>query len=648
MKRDERYGAKNAQIAPPTDQRGFAVVVVLLVIVIVTLLGAGFLLMATTENRIAENERLSMQALYAAETGTRLVKAWFDRPMSSANLSNPTLGVLDRSLRLIDNDGNPATVPVVADGSPTKPYYKQGVDSDSDSNDDVFDQPYRGSLADTLLGTEDGPDIRIDEGASSAAKSYLAAVSDALFAGYPGKGLAARINRIDIYGPPYAQSGGNWVRYGMATVKVVAGIYKREPNGGERKIAERMVKVVLNQISYNPGEVLGPLHSCDTLTWNGEFTVYWGVSTAVSDTDLHKNHDKQAAGLPRVPSSELKVDLLWGYDSDPNFAAYKAVIDGLKIDDPWLRLIFGGPLADSGTTAAQPWPFTWTAGSPLQDGDLPYHPGPPGPNPYPNSWDGTHSNTFQNTAVTCPELEYDLWKRIATSGGENVHYYEWAVGRLFREDGAGPLRTFREITNGETGLFFFDTKDGLAPHDDDGDGQYDNLTPGIRIAGGTWGVRGVVYLNAEVFQSRGVKGGPATFAAPGEPFQDENKNAKFDLGEDWINIRYPTNLKDPFVADASDRLQHDGSKGGLPVRNERGPSFAAEALVWGLLYNNGYYDATGNGIYYGTVISKQGIGWYSPSSGTPKHYWDDSLRSNFPPFGWDLPRVTITRWETDI
>ena len=42
------------------------------------------LLVAATENRIAENERLSAQALYAADTGAKVVKRWFDRQLKPA------------------------------------------------------------------------------------------------------------------------------------------------------------------------------------------------------------------------------------------------------------------------------------------------------------------------------------------------------------------------------------------------------------------------------------------------------------------------------------------------------------------------------------------------------------------------------------
>lgn len=645
-----RKTGRRRQRETNSAQSGFAIVVVLVVIVILTLLSVSLALMADTENRIATNERLSAQALYAAETATRMVKRWFDQPMSPQNLSNPGVGVVDRSLRLIDADGDPSTAALVADGSVARPYYKQGVDLDGDGADDLFEKPYRGSLVDTLLGTEIGPDLRIDEHASAAARTYLRELSRRLFDGYPGgdDGLAVRISRIDVYAPPRVWSGGAWVRHGIATVKAIARVYQALDGGSELAIGERMVRVVLNEIPYNPRMGLGALHSCDALTWNGEFTVHWGLATAVSATDLHNNHDKLPVSLARVLPPDVWIDLLWGHDDDVAFAAYKDVIDGLRVEDPWLRVFSGGQLAEAPTADVQPWPFTWIPGTPLDDGDLPYHPGPPGPNPYPTTWDGSHSNVFQNTPVGCPEQPYELWKSIATSGSRDVHYYVWVQGDSFSEDGVGPVRTFRSITDEQSGLFFFDTADGMAPLDADGDGEFDNLSPAVHLSGGRWGVQGMVYLNAMSFSTQGIGGRPVIFNAPGEPFQDRNQNGRWDLGEDWINLSYPTRLDGLFAADSTDTLQDDGSNGGVAVRNARGPDIDGEALVWGILYNNGYYDATGNGTYYGSVISKQGIGELSPAAGTPHHYWDESLRGAWPPQEWDLPRVTITHWETDM
>jgi len=70
--------------------------------------------------------------------------------------------------------------------------------------------------------------------------------------------------------------------------------------------------------------------------------------------------------------------------------------------------------------------------------------------------------------------------------------------------------------------------------------------------------------------------------------------------------------------------------------------------MWGVFYTSGGFDATGNARYYGSVISKSGVGEYHPSAGTPNLYWDENIVKNWPPAGWDLPRVVISRWETDL
>jgi len=619
-------------------QRGSALVIAILVTAILTVLGLSFLLLADTENRIAETEKLSAQALYFAEAGARQVKRWFDHPGSlTFNLAWPPLAAVDRSQRKIDTDGAGPNAPVPADGTPAAPYYKQGVDRDGDGLDDIFDKPYRDALVDTLLGTEDGPDMVLDESGSPEARSFLADLSNRLLSDFPaaGAGIRARIVRIDVYGPPYLDVAGSWTRYGMGTIKVTARVYRQE-GSSELVLAERVIKAVLNETPY-PGPY-GPLHSCKNLTWNGDFTVHWGPASAVNDSDLTNNHKKLAASWPRVVPPSQRLDLLWGWDNDTNFQAYKNAIEGMTVEDPWFRYLSGGSLSSLGCTGGtptpeQPCPFNWTGG-PLGDGQYPYHGG---------SNDGTHSNAFENVAlVTCPEFDYDTWKTIATSGTSDVHYFVWDNGSSFKENGSGTARTFRDITDNREGLFFFDTKDGLPPHDDNGDGEFDNLTPAISIQGGTWGVRGFVYLNANSFQTKGVGGRPATFRAPGEPYQDKNQNGRYDPGENWLNLRYPTSLSDPFVADKNDTF------GGSVLRNSKGPEVTADAVLWGILYNSGYFDATGNARYFGSVVAKQGIGETSPSAGTPDLYWDETIVEDWPPKTWDLPRVIITRWETDL
>ncbi len=112
-------------------------------------------------------------------------------------------------------------------------------------------------------------------------------------------------------------------------------------------------------------------------------------------------------------------------------------------------------------------------------------------------------------------------------------------------------------------------------------------------------------------------------------------------GEDWVNLAYPAALGLPFPVDSTDTF------GGAVMRNERGPDIADTAVLWGIIYNNGYFEATGNAKYYGSVISRSGVGELKAAAGTPDLYWDQTITDDFPPDNWNLPRVIVTRWETD-
>ena len=627
-------------------ERGSALVIAVLVIVILTLLGVSFLLMAETENRIAQNEKLSAQALYFAEGGARQVKRWFDRPFSSFNLANPPLTIVDRTLRRLDTDGAGPNAPFVQDGSTGAPRYKQGVDLDGNGNDDVFEKPYRGTLAHALLGTPDGPDMRIDENYSSTAKTFLATLSERLLANFPAAaaGIRARITRIDIYAPPYLNIAGAWTRYGMGTVAVTA-VIVRTRGGVEQVLARRTIRAVLNETPF-PGPS-GPLHSCSLLQTNGELGAHWGAVQAVGAAEPASNHTKLPASLARDTPLTPKIDRFLYWNNDALFAAYKTKVEtqsgGLTIEDPWYRFmsaqtVNNAPVCGPATGVNDPQrcPFGWDGVSDLGADQQPYHQG---------GTEGSHSNVFQNTpVVTCPDFDYETWKAVATSGGSDVHYYAWDNGDSFRENGFGPAQTFRSILDNKEGLFFFDTRDGAPPTDSDSDGEFENLTPPIQLSGGTFGFRGFIYLNSEHFQSRGATGRNVTFLLPGEPFQDKDGNGVRDAGENWINLNYNgiTNLASSFRGSATDNF------GGSVTYNAIGPTFTDTANFWGVMYSSGRVSPTGNARYFGSVIARSGVGDTSPAAGTADFYWDESILRNWPPASWDLPRVVITRWETDF
>jgi hypothetical protein len=271
-------------------------------------------------------------------------------------------------------------------------------------------------------------------------------------------------------------------------------------------------------------------------------------------------------------------------------------------------------------------------------------------NPSYDGWKANRSSFFQGVVpADCtahPPFPYEQWKAVALAGGKNVHYYTHAGGSKFKENGTGDATEFHELTNGKTGFFFFDTEDGNPPTDA-------NLTPEIWLAGVDWGVTGFVYLNAWSFHTHDVIAPTVEFRPPGEPFQDKNENGVFDPGlpapdtENWVNLNLNSiSTLGPFRGDANDNF---GSSDSDPVWNERGPVINAPAMVEGILYNKGYFDCRGTGNYYGAVVTARNVWPKSSVMDSPHIYWDASLaEDDWVPDVWGLPRVMITRWETDL
>jgi len=587
------------------SQQGSAIVLAMLVSVILTLLGISFLLMSDTENRIAQNEKLASQALYAADASTRAVKHWFDHPDLDSAIPFPSPSVVRRDLRMIDIDGPGPVAPRAAGAGET---YKAGIDLDGNGNEDLFERPYRGSIQHALSGTAAGPDMRIEDA------TFLDALSDSLLADFPaaGSGVVARISRIDIYAPPMIETEGGWARFGMGTVKVRVRILD-----DGRTIAERELSAVLNEAPY-PGPY-GPLHSCAGLTLatsGAPFPMHWGPVTALETVVI--DLPPLSPGPPRSTSGFPRFDPLWGPAFGATLTQYNSRLSAGTDDlgDPWFRLVTAGTIA-GGPAESQPHPPVWigwdgvaaSPGSPIDD-----------------------SNVAQEQYVECPEYAYDVWKMVATSGGADVRYFAWASGDEFRENGRGVPRSFRDITDGEEGLFFFDTRDGLPPASDSS-----NLTPEIAIAGGTWSFRGLIYLNAASIQTSGIAGVSADFVAPGEPYEDLNQNGRFDVGdESWIDLIYPNTLSGAFTA------------GGGAGRQASSPNVILDtASLNGILYTNGKFEATGTARHHGSIIARSGVVQTRSDPGLPEVYWDPAIVNDWPPNGVRLPRVILTAWTTD-
>ena len=617
------------QTDAPTDapwrrgEEGSALILAALVTVILSLLGLSYLMMAQTENTIAENERNSAAAMYVAEAGARMVAGWFNDPTTTGYLV-PTAADVDRTKRVFDHDNNTGTARVLGvSGDAAKPLYKDSTFTASG----IFDRPYRSALADTLMGVETGTDSNpsyADKGPDLIVNdSFLTTINNTLFPNYPAPWLRARVTHIEVYGPPLISIGGTLTRMGVATVKVVAGVFMYPGTASERQVATRVVKAVVNEIPV-PGPV-GPLQSCSTLAYTGDFQIHWGTGSSIGNADLPSNlNAKTYSGMP------YNVNDPYTYITGANtLASWATTNNGVAIEDPWAKFISGGAINGAPNTNPQPWP--WASATPP---------------------DQDHSNLFQNTVINCPQFDYALWKSIAQSGMKNMYYYKWLSADNFSLDGTGASTTFRAATDNTTGVFFFDTKDGLAP-----DAGGTNLTPAISLSGGTWGVAGFMYLNATDFGTTGLGGRNQLIFPPGEPgdgsgFVNFTYPSSFTGGYTIHNtvgiqsFEYPSGSGTWYCTDASICTSASRTQAGAPVKDSTGLPFVGAVAIDGVFFTAGTFDTQGNANYYGSVVAQRGV---VDGAGTPGFYFDESLiKGSWPPKGMAMPRVVISSWQTNL
>jgi hypothetical protein len=394
----------------------------------------------------------------------------------------------------------------------------------------------------------------------------------------------------------------------MGTIEVTAGIYSLSAT-----LAERTIRIVLSETPY-AAAVHGPVHSCGDAQIFGEIGVRWGTLSAVGEISIFPSELVVPPSLPRAPADGDAADRLWTDDPAWISAFNSSVGPTEDLGDPWLRLVAGGGILGAPSTAGQPY-----AG-----------PAPPAPGTPPPWSCCDRSNVFQHQPwVGCPRYDYRFWKDVSRSGLGGARYYSWSPPDGFLEGGVGPPRTFREIfarADGEPGLYFFDTADGLPPHDDDGDGTYDNLTPEIHV-GADWRARGFLFANAEKFSASGlVDTLPETLRAPAEPF--------VGAPDAWIDLFYPQDLDTPY---------HPGGPVGW---SPYGPAIESLATFRGILVTTGAFEASTGGSFYGSVVAREVVldGSIAPAT---RFYWDASLGREWPPDGWKIPRLIVTSVSRD-
>ena len=630
----------NTGSAGGTDdrQRGSALILAILVTAILGIVGATVLQLADGEMKIAAHGRDRDQLLNVAETGARMVKAWFDQPVSgdpssAVNIRHALLGRhdprdpadFDRTRRMIDHDNNPATSRVAADGTTGREFYRQGRSVVSGRPHlDLFSKPYRGGTTLQFLGSESGPDIVLED--RPGVSDLLDEINADLF---PDQNTTGRIEKIEIFAPIGSDAVSPTDRLGVATVKVTAARFDRS---GRNLAARSVVRMGLAEIPTNAPR--GPLESCGDLTALGPLRARWGRVLAAGDVMLPDQLDRLdgfvASAFPyasfglRISGSASGGDLAdWLNDPDDS------------VEDPWLKVVAGGNLVGWHTLPDQPLPFNQT-----------------------RSIDLDHSNLFQRApGITCATFDYDLWKRIAMSGmpgDRHLHYFAFDPGTgLFREGGAGTPRSVRDWTHGRTGIFFFDTADGSRP------GSL-NRTPPVVISGGDWHTAGLIYLNAVSFAADSVAGVDRVVLPPGEPYDVMDHDGARDGLETYVNLMYGTTigsgaltddiLKQSVATQNVSAASPDGERYGVATtlqRDPRGLPTLAAVNLFGVLYNSGDIVAEGSVVVYGSLAAGDDVIQVSSSAPTPVIYFDDRLNTGeWPPPEIAMPRTFVTFWQT--
>jgi len=597
-------------------ERGSALLISLMVMVILTLLGIAYILMAETENQIAVNQRNAGQVLYVAEGGARAAVNWFNSPTGGFTL--PATTDVDRTQRWLDSSpaGGDGVWDTAADGTSGKERYKQTTGL-------MFQKPYRPSIEDTFLGNEDHPDLRITSGTFlDTLNSRMLGTGSGTLADPDPQPTYGKITQIDVYAPPILVVNGSRTRHGVATIKVTAQKI-RNIGGTDRVLSERTIKVVVNEINYPAAG--GPLQSCSSTGWGGDFTIHWGASSVQAtpaDFSINSGNldNKIKTGMPYTTGSPSEY-----FATAADFDAFYALHGTATIEDPWFKLMVGGLI----TNISDPGECT--------------NPGGQQPCPYnPGLWTGIddNSNIFQDqgSLAACPNFDYALFKTVAQRGGAGIYYYgAYNSGTsTWREGGTGTPKTFKGASDNRSGFFFFDTADGNAPTYDAGNNCL-NCTNALSYnSADKWGtgLDAFIYLNAVSFGTTGggTVGYTRTFNAPGEPYFDSNGNKTHDAGEPFMNFDYPAGESDAFT------INIGGS------RDAQGPNISVtDVALDGIMYLSGTFDTVGNGKYYGAVVAHK-----VAVTATADMWYNERISTNaWPPPSSPVPKVYVSVWEVD-
>lgn len=501
MRRDTTIPNRSAR------ERGSALLVSLMVMVGLSLLGLGFVAISESESAISLNERNATQVQAIAESGARAAVEWFQDPQWARNMNF----VPANSDTLLGAGGykRQRVIPASGGGTAYTGVYKPLGGTPTPL---LFDRPYRPSPQNRFFGSENFADLVFNR---DNAANQLTALNTALF----GSDLRVngRIEEIAIYAPPMiggVLTAGYWVggeRYGLATIRVTAEKWSRETGG--TLLARRIVRIVVGEFPMPiPG---GPIQTQASINFGGNFNVNWGDITAFNTLDA-TGSSLPATSFPWANPYE-RPQFEYGYDN-----AIHPVGTGVN----WLNELIGKTYAD-------PWFGSRSRGANLlcgancgtytrdvNDASLVY-----------SGFANQTTNTYPTSKlVTFPDIQYDVWKRIAIAGkgmrGVNYFTYDADSGN-FKKNGQGTARPAAYWVNTlggarlGAGIYFFDTMDGQRPRPDGS-----NLTPAL-----SWNssdmdtpfrMEGFIYFNASSYGTTGMGSccPAALYNMPGEMYRD--------------------------------------------------------------------------------------------------------------------------------
>lgn len=502
-------------------EKGSALLVSLMVMVGLSLLGLGFVAVSETESAISVNERNYSQTLAVAEAGTRIAVEWFQAPVwANAQGLAP------------NNDAAIKRTRTVAVGAGTY----TGVYKPVLTFPNLFDRPYRQSTSDRFYGTEASADIFIRYADGGYARTFLDALNARLFSTAEG----VRITEILVFAPPIiggTVNGGGFVengtRYGLATIKVTAQKTRPSNDPAGAVIAQRSVKMVVSEWPF-PGPQ-GPIQSNANISTGGNFGVHWGKMTSQGTMDIKR----PMVGLPWTDAYQT-LHFEHAYDettaagvttnSYPDSLAFtddrKWIYEllGDNLEDPWYEARARGRIVNvGGVLATIPHPYKYDVGG----YDMTTTPDA--------GWCNwlqlqSFSDGGDRREVIFPKIDYDFWKEIAVqgsnSGQEGVYYLrptgdEDYTNGIQTQNFAQWVNTARATNPARPGFYFFDTKDGLSPQ---GPGTPTNLADPITVNSSDDGnilqMQGFIYLNTQVFGTKGIGGRTDWYGYPGEPYRD--------------------------------------------------------------------------------------------------------------------------------